>query len=133
MRDRVNSHLAPTLVKVEMSMGKMQALKALITLQCITEVGPRRPTPGYVFQCVESIMRLLSVIGITFSVHSVLPSAASSQSRSTSLETDVSSANLSLLPSSVGLALNLAQKVDQEADMEVSTAGAEVQTGIDRS
>ena len=33
MRDRVNSRLTPTLAKVEMSMGEMQALKALIILQ----------------------------------------------------------------------------------------------------
>ena len=48
MRDRVNSHLTLTLAKVEMSMAEMQALKVLITLQCIAEVGLRKPTPGYV-------------------------------------------------------------------------------------
>ena len=78
MRDRVNSHLTLTLAKVEMLMGEMQALKALITLQCIAEVGPWKPTPGYVYQCVESIMHPLSAIGITFSAHSVLALAASS-------------------------------------------------------
>ena len=108
MRDRVNSHLVPTLAKVKMLMGEMQALKALITLQCIAEVGPSRPTPGYVCQYMESIMHPLSAIGITFSVHLVLALAALSQSRSTSLKTDVSSANLSSLPSSVGLARDLA-------------------------
>ena len=60
MRDRVNSHLVPTLAKVEMLMGEMQALKALISLQCIAEAGPRRPTPGYVCQCIESIMHPIS-------------------------------------------------------------------------
>ena len=45
---------------------------------------------------------------------------------------DVSLANLSSLLSSMGSAGDLAQKVDQEADMEVSTAGAKVQTGINR-
>ena len=133
MRDRVDSCLTPPLAKVEMSMGEMQALKALITLQCIAEADPRRPTPRYVCQCIKSIMHPLSAIGITFSVHSVLALAASSRLRSTSLETDVSLANLSSLPSSVGSAGDLAQKVDQEADMEVSTVGAEVQTGINRS
>ena len=133
MRDRVDSCLAPTLVKVEMLMGEMQALKALIILQCIAEAGPQKPNPGYVCQCVESIMHPLSAIGIAFSAHSVLASAALSRSSSTSLETDVSLANLSLLPSSVGLARDLAQKVDQETDMEVSTVGAEVPTGINRS
>ena len=66
----------PTLAKVEMLMGEMQALKALITLQCIAEAGPRRPTSGYVCQCIESIMHPISVIGITFSVDSVLALAA---------------------------------------------------------
>ena len=108
MRDRVNSHLVPTLVKVEMLMGEIQALKVLITLQCIVEVGTRKPDPGYICQCVESIMHPLSVIGITFSAHSILASAASSRSRSTSLKMDVSLADLSLLPSSVGLAGDLA-------------------------
>ena len=78
MRDRVDSSLSLTLVKVEMLMGEMQALKALITLQCITEEGPRRLAPRYVCQCVESIMHPLSAIGIAFSAHSVLASAASS-------------------------------------------------------
>ena len=62
-------------------MGEMQALKALITLQCIAEAGPRKPTRGYICQCVESIMHPLSAIGIAFSADSVLASAASSQSR----------------------------------------------------
>ena len=106
MRDRVNSHPTLALAKVEMLMGEMQALKVLITLQCITEAGPRKSAPGYVCQCIKSIMHPLSVIGITFSVHSVLALAASSQSRSTSLEKDISLADLSLLPSSVGSARN---------------------------
>ena len=76
MRDRVDSCLTPTLAMLEMLMAEMQALKILITLQCIAEVGPRKPTPGYICQCMESIMRPLSVIGITFSAHSVLASAA---------------------------------------------------------
>ena len=118
--------------EVEILMGEMQALKVLITLQCIAEVGPWKPTPGYICKCMESIMHPLSVISITFSAHSVPALAASSRSRSTSLKTDVSLANLSSLPSSVGLARNLAQKANQEADKEVSTAGAEVPTGIDR-
>ena len=48
MRDRVDSCLEPTLAKVEMSMGEMQALKVLITLQCIAEAGPRKPAPVYI-------------------------------------------------------------------------------------
>ena len=108
MRDRVDSCLALTLAKVEMSMGEMQALKVLITLQCITEAGNRKPAPGYICQCVESIMHPLSVISIAFSAHSVLALAASSQSRSTSLEMDISLADLSLLPSSVESAGDLA-------------------------
>ena len=66
-------------------------------------------------------MHPLPVIGITFSAHSMLVIAALSRSRSASLETDVSLANLLSLPSSVGLAGDLAWKADQEADMEVST------------
>ena len=89
-------------------MGEMQALKVLISLQCITEAGPRKSTPGYICHCVESIMCPLSAIGITLSAHSVLTSAASSQYRSASLKTNISLADLSSLPSSVGLAGDLA-------------------------
>ena len=63
---------------------------------------------------------------------SVLPSVASTQSsRSTSLETDVLLANVSSLPSSVGLAGDLARKVVLEADMEVSmVALTDITTGV---
>ena len=81
---------------------------------------------------MKSIMCPLSAISIAFSAHSILALAALSRSRCTSLETDISLADLSSLPSSVGSAGDLVQKADQEADMEVSTVGAEVLTGIDR-
>ena len=108
MRDRVDSCLVLTLAKVEMLIGEIQALKALTTLKCIAEAGPRRPTPRYVYQCIKSIMHPISAIGIASSVHSVLASAASSQLRNTFPETDVCLADLLLLPSSVGLAGGLA-------------------------
>ena len=78
MKDRVDSHLMLTVAKVEMLMGEMHDLKVLITLQCIAETGPQKPTPGYICQCMESIIHPLSAIGIAFSAHSILVWAASS-------------------------------------------------------
>ena len=60
------------LVKVELSLAEMRALRVLVTLQYITEAGPRRPALGYICQSVELIMHSLSAIGITFLVHAVL-------------------------------------------------------------
>ena len=59
---------------------------------------------GITCQCVKSIMRHLMVLDIAFTPQAVLGVLVSTQSRSTSLETDVSLADISLLPSSVGSA-----------------------------
>ena len=117
------------LAEMEMFLGEMQALRVLVTLQCIAEAGPRRPTLGYICQRVELIMHPLSVIGITFSVHAML-----------CLPGDGGlSGHLSSLPSTVGSTRDLTQKMEQEANMEVLTAvpteipmevPAEVQTEI---
>ena len=48
MKVIVDSRLAPMLAKLEMSLGEMQALRVLVTLQCIAEAGSRRPTLGYI-------------------------------------------------------------------------------------
>ena len=65
-------------------------------------------------------MHPLLAIGLTFSPHAMLATASSLQSQSISLETDVSLADLSSLPLSIGSARDLAQKTEQ--DMEVLTA-----------
>ena len=102
--------------------GKMQALKMLIALQCLAEAGPQKPVSGYVSQCVESLVCPLTAMGIGFTAHAVLASAPSGHSsRSTSLETDVSTADISSLPSSVSSAGELASRIGTEAAMDVST------------
>ena len=100
--DTVNLHLAPTLAKLDLSLEELQALKILTMLQCLDEMGPWKPAPGYACQCVESIMRHLTVLDIAFTPQAVLGVTVSTRSRSTSLETDVSLADISSLPSSVG-------------------------------
>ena len=105
-----------------LTIGEMQALKMLIALQCLTEVGPRRPAPGYMCQCVELIMHAMMAIGIGFTAHAVLASALlGCSSWSTLLEIDVLTADISLLPSSVGSARDLVKRADTEAAMEIST------------
>ena len=125
MKETVDLCFALMLGYNVMSICVMLALKALIRLQCLAEAGPRRPALEYVCHCVESIMHSMIAIGITFSARAVLASVALTQSnRSTSLETDVSLAEVSSLPSSIGSAGDLVRKVNLEADMKVSTVAS---------
>ena len=84
--DTVDLCLTPTLAKLDLSLGELQALKVLTTLQCLAEMGPRKLAPGYISQCVESITRHLMVLGIAFTSQAVLGAPVSTWSRSTSLE-----------------------------------------------
>ena len=94
----------------------------LIALQCLTEAGPQKPISGYVSQCVESLVRPLMAMGIGFTAHAVMVSAPSGHSsHSTSLETDISTANISSLPSSVSSAGELASRIGTKAAMDIST------------
>ena len=51
--DTVDLRLAPTLGKLDLSLGELQALKVLTTLQCLAEMGPQKLALGYTCQCVE--------------------------------------------------------------------------------
>ena len=105
--------------------GEMQALKMLIALQCLAGAGPRKPTPGYVSQCIKSLVHPLVAMGIGFTAHAVMASIPSGcSSHSTSLETDVSTAGILSLPSSVGSAGDLANRAGMEAAMDVSTTAS---------
>ena len=44
--DTVDLRLTPTLAKLDLSLGELQALKALTTLQCLAEMGPWKPALG---------------------------------------------------------------------------------------
>ena len=74
--------------------------------------------PGYTYQCVELIMRHLMVLDIAFTPQAVLSVPVLTWSRNTSLEMDVSLANISSQPSSVGSAGDMLQC---EVDMETTT------------
>ena len=108
-----------------LAMGEMQALKMLITLQCLAEAGPQKPILGYVSQCIESLICPLMAMGIGFTDHAMMASAPSGHSsRSTLLEMDVSTADILSLPSSIGSARDLANRVGVEAAMDVSATAS---------
>ena len=83
-----------------MSQGESQVLWVLTTLQYLAEVGPKSPPPGHMVHSVQSIMRSLEQLEISFQPHTVLGHDTSVRS-STSIETDVLCADISSLPSSI--------------------------------
>ena len=116
MKEAVDLHFALALGYNVMFTGEMQTLKALSMLQCLTEAGPRRPALGYVCQCVEFIMNPMMAIGIAFVAPAILVSVTlTCSSQSTSLETDISIADMLSLLLSVGSAGDLAREVNIEA------------------
>ena len=46
--DTVDLHLALTLAKMDLSLGKLQALKVLTMLQCLAEIGPQKLAQGMI-------------------------------------------------------------------------------------
>ena len=86
-----------------------QVLWVLTTFQYQAEVGPKSPPPGHVTHSMQSIMQPLQQAGILFMPHAVLGYATLISLRSTSVETDISCADISLLPSSVGSAGDMPQ------------------------
>ena len=72
----------------------------LTTHQYLAEVGPKSPPQGHIEHSIQSIMRPLEQTEISFMPHAVLGYGTSVQS-STSIETDVSCADISSLPLSV--------------------------------
>ena len=72
-------------------------------------MGPKSLPPGHIAQCVQSIMWPLQQAEISYMPHAILGHAMSTRLRSTSVETDISCTDISLLPSSVGLAGDMPQ------------------------
>ena len=66
--------------------------------------GPQEPTSGHVAHSMQSIMQPLQQAEISFMPHTALGYATLIRLRSTSVEADMSCADISLLPSSVGSA-----------------------------
>ena len=98
-----------------------KALKVLTMLQCLAAMGPQKLALGFTCQCVESIMRHLTVLDIAFAPEAVLGAPVSTRSRSNSLEMDMSLANISSLLSSVG---STGDMLRHEADMETTIPNA---------
>ena len=71
--DTVNLRLAPTLAKIDLSLGELQALEVLTMLQCMAELGPQKPVQGTISHCVELIMRQLKVLDISHPKQSWAP------------------------------------------------------------
>ena len=90
-----------------MTLGERQVLWVLTTLQYLAEVGPKSPPPGHVAHSVQSIMQPWQQAEISLMPHAVLGYVTSIRSRSTSVKTDVSCADISSLPSSVGYARDM--------------------------
>ena len=90
--------------EIEMTLGERQVLQVLTTLQYLAKVGPKSPPLGHVAHSMQSIMQPLQQAEILLMAHTVLEYATSIRLRSTSVETDISCADISLLPSSVGSA-----------------------------
>ena len=84
-----------------MTLGERQVLQVLTTLQYLAKMGPKSPPLGHVAHSVQSIMRHLKQAEISFTPPSVLGYSTSIQ-QSTSVKTDISCANISSLPLSIG-------------------------------
>ena len=76
----------------------------LTTLQYLAEVSSKSPPLGHVTQCIQSIMQPKQQAEISFMPHAILGYATSIRLRSTSVQTDISCADMSSLSSSVGSA-----------------------------
>ena len=96
----IETRVLSVIAQVNTSQGESQVLWVLTTLQYLAEVGPKSLLPGHVVHGMQSIMRLLEQLEISFQPHAVLGYGTSVRS-STLIETDVSCADISSLPSSV--------------------------------
>ena len=96
----IETRVLSVIAQVDMSQGESQVLLVLTTLQYLAEVGPKSLPLGHIVHSVLSIMRSLEQLKISFQSHAVLGYGTSVQS-STSIETDVSCADISSLPSIV--------------------------------
>ena len=105
----IENRVVSVTMENEMTPGEMQALWVLTTLQYLAEVGPKSPPVGQIAQSVQSIMWPLQQADISFMLHSVFGYAVSTLSRGTSVKTDISCADISSLPSSVGSAGDMPQ------------------------
>ena len=100
----IKTQVVSVTLVVEMTPGERQVLWVLTTLQYLAKVGPKSPPLGHVSHSMQSIMQPLQQAEISFTPHTILGYATLIRLRSTSVEMDVSCADISSLPSSVGSA-----------------------------
>ena len=98
----IKTRVISVIKETDMTLGEMQTLRVRTTLHYLAEVGPKSPPAGHIAQSVQSIMWPLQQADISFMSHAVLGYAVSTRLRGTSVETDVSFADISSLPSSLG-------------------------------
>ena len=96
----IETRVLSVITQVDMSQGESQVLQVLTTLQYLAEVGPKSPPLGHVTHSVQSIMRPLEQLDISFQPHAMLGYGISVQSN-TSIKMDMSSVDISSLPSSM--------------------------------
>ena len=109
--------------EIEMTPGERQVFWVLTTLQYLAEVGPKSPPPGHVAHSVQSIMQPLQQAEILFTPHTVLRYATLIRLRSTSVEMDISCADISSLPSSVGSAGDMPRPETQLGNYKSAMGG----------
>ena len=85
-------------------------------------MGLKSPPPGHIVHSMQSIMRPLKQADISFIPHAVLGYSTSVRS-STSIETDVLCANVSLLPSSICSAGDMSRPDDRPRDYKSAMGG----------
>ena len=84
--------------------GEMQALRVLTTLQYLVEVGPKSLPAGQITQSVQSIMWPLQQADTSIHTPCCVRVCCIDSIQHVSVETDVSFADISSLPLSVGFA-----------------------------
>ena len=68
----IETRVVTVIKETNMTLGEMQALKVLTTLQYLVEVDPKGPQAGQVTQSVQLIMWPLQQADILFMSHAVL-------------------------------------------------------------
>ena len=107
---------------MDMILGERQVLQVLTTLQYLAKMGPKSPHPGHIAHSMQSIMRPLEQVEISFMPHAVLGYSTSIQ-LSTSIEMDISCTDISSLPLSICSAGDMSQPDDQPRDYESAMGG----------
>ena len=108
--------------QINMTPGGETSFMSLNNSPILGRDRSKEPTPRHVAHSMQSIMSPLEQAEISFIPHAVLGYSTSVQS-STSIETDISCADVSSLPLSVCSAGDMSQPDDQPRDYESAMGG----------